>query len=413
MEFFDIIFYLSMAAGLLMAFSLGANDLANAMATAVGSGALNVRQAVLIAAPLTFAGAVLLGAHVTATITRGVVNPEHIADPKLMVLGMFAALLAASLWVLLASLASLPVSTTHSIIGSILGFGLVAGGPDVVNWMILLIVVLSWLISPLFAGAIAFLIFSHIRKFIFYQKYFLQQARVWAPRWIGLTVLILGFSLVFKTPLGDAIDVNAAAAVLMVLGLAVFFWLVFRSLINRFTRHMEQNVENVEGIFRRLQIMTSSYVAFSLGANDVANAVGPVAVIFIIARQHAFVEEADIPLFLLIFGGLGIAAGIALLGSRVIRTVGTRITTLTNTRGFSVNYGAATAVLVASMLGMPVSTTHACVGGVTGVGLARGFSAIDLRVLIRIVSYWVLTVPIAAFTCIIIFQILRWIFIYP
>ena len=246
-----------------------------------------------------------------------------------------------------------------------------------------------------------------------YQKYFLQQARVWAPRWIGLTVLILGFSLVFKTPLGDAIDVNAAAAVLMVLGLAVFFWLVFRSLINRFTRHMEQNVENVEGIFRRLQIMTSSYVAFSLGANDVANAVGPVAVIFIIARQHAFVEEADIPLFLLIFGGLGIAAGIALLGSRVIRTVGTRITTLTNTRGFSVNYGAATAVLVASMLGMPVSTTHACVGGVTGVGLARGFSAIDLRVLIRIVSYWVLTVPIAAFTCIIIFQILRWIFIYP
>lgn len=408
MEFYDLIFYLSMAAGLLMAFSLGANDLANAMATAVGSGALSVRQAVLIAAPLTFVGAVFLGAHVTATITRGVVNPEHIADPKIMVLGMFSALLAASLWVLIASLAALPVSTTHSIVGSILGFGLVAGGPEVVNWLILLVVVLSWVISPLFAGAIAYLIFTHIRRFIFYQKHYLQQAGKWAPRWIGLTVLILGFSFLFKTPLGEAIDLSVPVAVILIFMLAVLAWMIFRYLINKATRHMEQKVENVEGIFRRLQIMTSSYVSLSLGANDVANAVGPVAVIYIIVRQQALVAEAEIPVFLLVIGGLGIAAGIALLGSRVIRTVGTRITTLTNTRGFSVNYGSATAVLVASLLGMPVSTTHACVGGVTGVGLARGFSAIDLKVLWRIMAYWVLTVPIAALTSIVIFQLLRW-----
>jgi len=408
LEFYDLIFYLSMAAGLLMAFSLGANDLANAMATAVGSGALSVRQAVLIAAPLTFVGAVFLGAHVTATITRGVVNPEHIADPKIMVLGMFSALLAASLWVLIASLAALPVSTTHSIVGSILGFGLVAGGPEVVNWLILLVVVLSWVISPLFAGAIAYLIFTHIRRFIFYQKHYLQQAGKWAPRWIGLTVLILGFSFLFKTPLGEAIDLSVPVAVILIFMLAVLAWMIFRYLINKATRHMEQKVENVEGIFRRLQIMTSSYVSLSLGANDVANAVGPVAVIYIIVRQQALVAEAEIPVFLLVIGGLGIAAGIALLGSRVIRTVGTRITTLTNTRGFSVNYGSATAVLVASLLGMPVSTTHACVGGVTGVGLARGFSAIDLKVLWRIMAYWVLTVPIAALTSIVIFQLLRW-----
>jgi len=411
LEFYDLIFYLSMLAGLLMAFSLGANDLANTMATAVGSKALTVRQAVMIAAPLTFVGAVFLGAHVTATITRGVVNPEHIADPKLMVLGMFSALLAAALWVFIASVASLPVSTTHSIVGSVLGFGIVAGGPEVVNWAILLVVVLSWLISPIFAGALAYLIFTHIRKFIFYQKHYLEQARIWAPRWIGLTVLILGFSFVFKTPLYDAIDMGVPFAVFLIVALACLAWAFFRYLINKITRHMEQNVENVEGIFRKLQIMTSSYVSLSLGANDVANAVGPVAVIYIIVRQQELVEQADIPIFLLVMGGLGIALGIALLGARVIRTVGTRITTLTHTRGFSVNYGSATAVLVASMLGMPVSTTHACVGGVTGVGLARGFSAIDLTVLLRIVAYWVLTVPIAALTCIVIFQTLRWTFV--
>ncbi len=413
MEFYDLIFYLSMVAGLLMAFSLGGNDLANTMATVVGSGALSVRQAVMIAAPLTFVGAVLLGAHVTATITRGVINPEFIGDPKIMALGMFSALLAAALWVLIASLAALPVSTTHSIVGSILGFGLVAAGPQVVSWWVLLGVVLSWIISPLFAGLISFLIFSHIRKFIFYQKHYLQQAKIWAPRWIGLTALILGFSLMFKTPLGEALDMSPLLAVILTLTVAVVAWLVFRYLIDKLTRHLEQKVENVEGIFRRLQILTSSYVSLSLGANDVANAVGPVAVIYLIVRQQAMVEEAEIPVFLLMVGGLGIAAGIAIIGSKVMRTVGTRITTLTHTRGFSVNYGSATAVLVATLLGMPVSTTHACVGGVTGVGLARGFSALDLGVLLRIMLYWVLTVPIAAFTCIVIFQVLRWIFLYP
>lgn len=401
-----------MAAGFFMAFSLGANDVANSMASAVGARAITVRQAVIIAGTLTFIGAVFLGSHVTATITRGIINPEQIADPRIMMLGMFSALMAASLWVLIASLTALPVSSTHSIVGSILGFGIVAAGPAVVNWWVLSGVVLSWIISPLFAGAIAFTIFSHIRKYIFYKQHFLQQARIWAPRWIALTALILGYSFIYKTPVGKDLELTRTMALIFTSMLAVCAWFAGRLIINRITREKEQSVEEVEGIFRRLQIMTSSYVALSHGANDVANAIGPVAAIYILARHHELVQTAEVPLFMLVLGGLGLSAGIALLGKKVIATVGSRITTLTNTRGFAVDFSAATTVLIASNMGMPVSTTHSCVGGVTGVGLARGFSAVNFGVLLRIVGYWILTVPIAAFTSIIIFQILKWIFIY-
>ena len=410
-DIFDLFLYLSMAAGFLMAFSLGANDVANSMASAVGARAITIRQAVIIAGTLTFVGAVFLGSHVTATITRGIINPEHIADPRIMMLGMFSALLAASLWVLIASLTALPVSSTHSIVGSILGFGIVAGGPLVVNWWILSGVVLSWIISPLFAGTIAFLIFSHIRRYIFFKEHFLQQARNWAPRWIGLTALILGYSFIYKTPVGKDLEMTRITAVIITALLAICAWYGGRLIINRITRKKEQSVEEVEGIFRRMQIMTSSYVALSHGANDVANAIGPVAAIYILARQQELIQTAEIPLFLLILGGLGLTAGIALLGKKVIATVGTRITTLTNTRGFAVDFSAATTVLIASNMGMPVSTTHACVGGVTGVGLAGGFSAVNFGVLFRIMGYWVLTVPITAITSIVIFQILKWIFI--
>ncbi len=412
MDFFDLFLYLSMAAGFLMAFSLGANDVANSMAPAVGARAITIRQAVMIAGALTFAGAVFLGANVTATITRGIINPEHITDPKIMILGMFASLLAAALWVLIASLTALPVSSTHSIVGSILGFSFVAGGPNVINWWVLSGVVASWFISPLFAGGIAYLIFTHIRRFIFYQQHYLQQARIWAPRWIALTALIVGYSFLYKTPVGKELDLTRVDATMITTGFALVVWVVSRHFVNKMTSRMEQNVEEVEGIFRRLQIMTASYVALSHGANDVANAIGPVAAIYIIARQQAMIETAEIPIYMLILGGVGLSMGIAMLGHKVIATVGNKITTLTHTRGFAVNFSTATTVLVASNLGMPVSTTHSCVGAVTGVGLARGFSAVNFGVLWRIVGYWVLTVPIAAFTSIVIFQVLQWMFIY-
>lgn len=412
MDFFDLFLYLSMAAGFLMAFSLGANDVANSMAPAVGSRAITVRQAVIIAGTLTFVGAVFLGANVTATITRGIINPEQITDPKIMLLGMFASLLAAALWVLLASITSLPVSSTHSIVGSILGFSLVAGGPNVVNWWVLSGVVISWFVSPLFAGGIAYLIFTHIRRYIFYKQHYLQQARAWAPRWVALTAVIVGYSFLYKTPVGKGLELSRVDAFLVTAVFSFVCWAVSRHFIRKVTRNIEQNVEEVEGIFRRLQIMTASYVALSHGANDVANAIGPVAAIYIIARQQALIETAEIPVFMLVLGGVGLSLGIAVLGHKVMATVGNKITTLTHTRGFAVNFSTATTVLIASNLGMPVSTTHSCVGAVTGVGLARGFSAVNFGVLMRIMGYWVLTVPIAAFTSIVIFQILKWIFIY-
>lgn len=411
MNFFDLFLYLSMGAGFFMAFSLGANDVANSMASAVGARAITVRQAVVIAGTLTFLGAVFMGSQVTSTITKGILNPENISDPRIMILGMFSALTAASLWVLIASLTALPVSSTHSIVGSILGFGVVAGGPEVINWWVLSGVVLSWIISPVFAGGIAFFIFSHIRKYIFYRKDFLRQARIWAPRWIGLTALIIGYSFLYKTPVGKNLEITRFQAVMATTILALLVWFISRLIINMAAKKLQARVEGVEEIFRRLQIMTSSYVALSHGANDVANAIGPVAAIYILAKHQNIIQGADIPVFMLVLGGIGLSTGIALLGKKVIATVGSKITTLTNTRGFAVDFSAATTVLVASNLGMPVSTTHACVGGVTGVGLARGFSAINFQVLLKIMGYWVLTVPIAAFTSIIIFQILKWIFI--
>jgi PiT family inorganic phosphate transporter len=408
MDIYDIFFYLSLGGGFLMAFNLGANDVANSMASAVGAKAISVRQAVFIAGILNFAGAVFLGSHVTATVSKGIINPSQITDPKLIMIGMFSALLAAGIWVLIATLTALPVSSTHSIVGAIMGFGLVAGGPDVINWLKMGGVVLSWIISPFAAAAIAFLIFSHIRRTIFFSRRFIHQAKKWGPIWMGFTVSLVVLSFLYKTPVGKklALPVWQALAITALVSLAV--WALGRTWVNRIVRDETEGAEGVERIFRKLQVGTSCYVALSQGANDVANAIGPVAAIYLIAREHQLLAMAKVPMPVLVLGGLGIATGIAVLGHKVMSTVGDKITRLTNTRGFAVDFGAASTVLAASNMGLPVSTTHAAVGAVVGVGLARGFSAVDFGVLGRIVIYWLLTVPIAAFTSIIIFQILRW-----
>jgi PiT family inorganic phosphate transporter len=408
MDIYDLFFYLSLGAGFLMAFNLGANDVANSMASAVGARAITVRQAVFIASILNFIGAVFMGSHVTATVSKGIINASAISDPKLVMIGMFAALLAAAVWVLIATLTSLPVSSTHSIVGAIMGFGLVAGGPDVVNWLKMGGIVLSWIISPFFAAAIAFFVFSHIRKYILYKHHFIQQAKRWAPIWAAITVSLIALSFLYKTPAGKALELHWLTALMVAALLALLTWLVARMLVGRVVMDQEEGAEGVERVFRRMQVGTSCYVALSQGANDVANAIGPVAAIYLIAKQHALMDKADIPMSMLVLGGLGIAMGISLLGHKVMATVGEKITTLTNTRGFAVDFGAASTVLVASNLGLPVSTTHAAVGGVVGVGLARGFKAVDFRVLLRIVAYWVATVPIAALTSIIFFVLLKW-----
>ncbi|MEF2145763.1 MAG: inorganic phosphate transporter [Desulfovibrionaceae bacterium] len=411
MDIYDLFFYMSIGAGFLMAFNLGANDVANSMASAVGARAITVRQAIFIAGILNFVGAVLLGSHVTATVSKGIINASEISDPKLIMVGMFAALLAAGLWVLVSTLTSLPVSSTHSIVGAIMGFGIVAGGPGVVNWLKIGGIVLSWIISPFFAAAIAYFIFTHIRRTILYEKHFIDQARKWAPRWVALTVSLVIFSFLYKTPLGQSLGLHWSMSVLVAVVLSLLVWLGGKYVLRNLVLDPEAGAEAVEGVFRKMQVGTSCYVALSQGANDVANAIGPVAAIYLIAREHVLLPTAEVPIGILVMGGLGISVGIAVLGHKVMSTVGEKITTLTNTRGFAVDFGAASTVLVASNMGLPVSTTHAAVGGVVGVGLARGFSAVDFRVLGKIVVYWVLTVPIAAFTSIVLFVLLKWLFL--
>lgn len=414
---YDVFLILSVGAGFLMAFNLGANDVANSMASAVGARAITVRQAVYIAGILNFVGAVFLGTQVTKTVAKGIVDLGAIQQAmnlppeqalQVVMVGMFAALLAAAVWVLIATLTALPVSSTHSIVGAILGFGFVAGGADVVNWLKLGGIVMSWIISPFLAATIAFFVFTHIRRYILYKKHFIEQAKKWAPRWIALTLALVCFSFLFKTPVGKNLHLGWGLAGLVALTLAFGGWLVARHFVSKVIINEEEGAEGVENVFRKMQVGTSCYVALAQGANDVANAIGPVAAIYMIANEHALLEQAGVPIWLLAVGGLGIAAGITVLGYKVMSTVGERITALTNTRGFAVDFSAASTVLVASNLGLPVSTTHAAVGGVVGVGLARGFSAVDFRVLGRIVAYWVLTVPIAAFTSITFFILLKW-----
>lgn len=408
MDFLSVLLYASIAAGFLMAFSLGANDVANSMAPSVGARAITVRQAVFIAAALNFLGAVFLGSEVTDTICRGIVPPEAIGDPNLLGLGMFSALLSAGLWVLLATFTGLPVSSTHSIVGSIVGFGIVAGGVDVVNWGNMGNIVLSWLISPLFGGVLAFLVFVHIRGFILMRDDPIRHANFWVPFWGALTLGMVVLSFLYKTPFGKKLHLPLPTCMFITaLSMALLALLIRHVFIPKLDGGLNSS-RTIEKMFQKLQIATACYVAISQGANDVANAVGPVASIYALS-QHSFGETTQLPLWLLGMGGIGIGCGITLLGYKVIVTMGQNITKLTNTRGFAVAFGAATTVLLASHMGMPVSTSHAAVGAIVGVGVARGFKALDFRVLSKIVLYWVLTVPVTAFTCIVIYEVLRFV----
>jgi PiT family inorganic phosphate transporter len=392
--------------GFYMAWNIGANDVANSMASAVGAKAITIRQALFIAGILNVVGAVFIGSHVTDTIRKGIVSTDVLTDPHLALIGALSALLAAALWVSFATWRSLPVSTTHSIVGAMIGFGIMAGGFSVINWGKLGAVVLSWVISPVFSMVIGFCIFKTIVKFILSRSNPFDQALRLSPWFIGLTVFVMVLSFLFKTPLGKTLSLNTPSALFLALIIAAGLGVAGMKFLKRIIR--PKGPQGEELIFRRIQIATSCYVALAQGANDVANAVGPLAVIYFLVNTGEIGTKVPVPIFLLLFGGVGIACGIGMAGHRVMKTIGTKITTLTNTRGFSVDFAAATTVLVASKLGLPVSTTHAAVGGVMGVGLARGLEAVNFRIIFQIVIYWVLTVPAAAITSIIIFKILEY-----
>jgi len=400
----SMVLILGYVVGFYMSWNIGANDVANSMASAVGAKAITIRQAVFIAGILNCVGATFIGAQVTNTIRKGIVSTEVLSDPHLALIGAFSALLAAALWVSFATWKSLPVSTTHSIVGAMIGFGIMAGGFSVINWGILGAVVASWVISPIFSLIISWSMFKIIVKFILRKKDALRWALKLSPVFIGLTVFVVVLSFLFKTPLGKTLSLSTPAAVIIATIVAALIGLLGQSLLKRFVPHDDRGTEEV---FRKIQIGTSCYVALAQGANDVANAIGPLAVIYFLVKTGSVGAQVPVPIFLLLFGGIGIACGIGMAGHRVMDTIGNKITTLTNTRGFAVDFAAATTVLIASKMGLPVSTTHAAVGGVIGVGLARGIEAVNFRILFKIVLYWILTVPAAALTSMVVFKILE------
>jgi len=391
--------------GFYMAWNIGANDVANSMASAVGAKAITIRQAIFIAGILNIVGATFIGSHVTDTIRKGIVSTEILTDPHLALIGALSALLSAALWVSFATWKSLPVSTTHSIVGAMIGFGIMAGGFSMINWGKLGAVVMSWIISPVFSMVLGFGMFKIIVMTILQKKEAYDRALKLSPFFIGIAVFVVILSFIFKTPLGTRLSIGTPAALIVAVILAGLVGYAGMRALGRFVKNPAASGE--EAIFQKIQIGTSCYVALAQGANDVANAIGPLAVIYFIVKTGNVATKVPVPLFLLFFGGIGIACGIAMAGNRVMETIGRRITTLNNTRGFSVDFAAATTVLAASKMGLPVSTTHAAVGGVMGVGLARGIEAVNFRIIFQIMIYWILTVPASALTCIVIFKILQ------
>lgn len=388
--------------GFIVAISIGANDVANSMATAVGAKAINIKQAVIIAAILEFAGASIFGAHVTETIRKGIVDPAKVNDPNAFMLGAFSALIATAIWIFIATYFGLPVSTTHSIVGAMAGFGIAVAGWSVVDWFKILIITISWILSPVAGLVISFIVFKLISSLILHSDKPFKSAKKYGPWFIGAAFMIIALSFVVEVLKGSVV----VGLIVSILVFVVSSLLIYSRLKKR--RILSDEYNEVEKIFKNMQVVTSCYVALAHGANDVANAIGPVAAIYAVYKGMSLSYKVPVPRMVLVIGGLGIAVGVALWGSRVMKTVGEGITTLTNTRGFSIDFSTATIVLIASVLGLPVSSTHTVVGAVVGVGLARGIEAINLNVLKNIFFSWFLTVPTAAVLSMVLFKILNY-----
>jgi len=401
----------SSAIAFYMAWSIGSNDVANSMATAVGAKAITFRQAVIIAGVLNLVGAIFVGSHVTDTVRKGIVDVQSTGvNNHILLLGFVASLLAAAFWVTLSTWKEMPISTTHSIIGALIGFGLIAGGVQSIIWVKVGSVVASWVLSPVCGCILSFFIFKIIVKTIFSKDHPVKSAKIVGPIIFGFTALLIVSSLFLKTSISENYNISESVGFILAVIVAIFVMIIGIIFLRNIEEKGSEDYNTVERIFRKLQVGTSCYVAFAHGANDVANAIGPVASIIPLAQGFSIGSQVEVPIWLLTLGGIGIGVGCMTWGKRVMKTVGSRITSLTNTRGFSVDFGAATTVLVASKLGLPISTSHTVVGAVIGVGLARGLEAIDLSIIKRIIVSWLLTLPIAAGTSITIFLLLSMVF---
>ena len=386
-----------------MAWAIGANDVANAMGTSVGSGALTITGAVLVAGLLEFSGAFLAGGHVTNTVRKGMLDAVLVEqNPELVLYGMLAALASAGTLLLVATRFGLPVSTTHAIVGAIVGFGSVGLGVDAVAWGKVSQIVASWVTSPLIGGVLAYLIFGLIRSRVLDRDKPIEELTRIGPFFFFYVFFIMGLVTLFKglKNLNLDLDLPQALAASTALGLVgAVFGLILMRRASRRAGPMEggdEQYRHVERVFVILQIMTACAVAFAHGSNDVANSIGPLAAVHSIVTTGAAGTTASVEPWMLALGGLGIIIGLATWGYRVMETVGTKITELTPSRGFAAELAAATTIVLASRLGIPVSTTHILVGSVLGVGLARGIGALDLRVVGGILVSWVATLPLAA-----------------
>ncbi|NOZ92361.1 phosphate permease [bacterium 3DAC] len=399
---------LGFAIGFLMAVAIGANDAANSMATAVGAKAITPRQAILIAGVLEFVGATFFGKQVTETIRKGIVDPAKLSSSDIVVIGSMAALLGAAIWIFLATKYGLPVSTTHSIVGGMIGYGIAAAGWSVVNWDKVITVTISWVLSPIVGLIFAFVMFKLLSALILHSDDPVKSTKIWAPVFISSAFVIIGFSFGFKVMhVSSWADASIYGVGFGVVALVGSIWYVLSIL----KKAQGDEYKKVEEVFRMAQVFTSSYVALAHGANDVANAIAPVAAIYIALQTGKVTATATIPRYILAIGGLGIALGVWLFGRKVMTTVGEKLTELTNTRGFVIDFSTATVVLGASNFGMPISTTHTVVGSVLGVGFARGVGSVNLGLLLEIVASWFFTVPAAAVVSYIFFYILKFIFL--
>jgi phosphate/sulfate permease len=470
-----IIIVLALIFGFYMAWSIGANDVANAMGTSVGSGALTLKKAIIIASVLEFSGAFLVGSHVSETIRKGIVDTSiFIGHADIFVYGMLAALLTAAVWLQVASYFGWPVSTTHSIVGSILGFGILVGGVKAIHWGKIISISLSWVISPVLSATIAFILFNILRYKIYYQPDPLKATKKVAPYLIFSVFFVLTLVLLFKGLKNLHLSMSFFQASLIAVGVGIISAIVGKYLLRNIKDEYEEktesseewpgarlkfnlyraqmrletasrlangelkeklssvlhsvkeigtglyldenvnlqrrDVQGVERIFAYLQILSAAFVAFAHGANDVANAVGPLAAIITVLKTGLVSLKAPVPPWTLMLGGIGIVIGLATWGWRVMLTIGKKITELTPSRGFSAEFSAAITILLASKLGLPISTTHTLVGAVLGVGMARGFTTLDMRVIRNIAISWIITIPVGAVGVVIIYHILRFLF---
>ncbi len=420
------------ALGAYMAINIGANDVANNMGPAVGARALTMTGAILIAVIFESAGALLAGGDVVATVSRDIIDPAGIEDAHGFVWGMMAALISSALWVNLATWIGAPVSTTHAVVGGVMGAGIAAAGFGAVNWSTMGAIMASWVISPLMGGAIAALFLAQIKARIIYRQDKIAAARRWIPVLIGIMAGAFAAYLAMKG-LQRVIHIQMRSALALGLVIGLLAWLMARPLIHRQSEGMENRNRSLKTLFGPPLVISAALLSFAHGANDVANAVGPLAAIVHATEFHSFAPQVEIPLWVMVIGAGGISFGLFLFGPRLIRMVGSQITKLNPMRAYCVALSAAITVIVASGMGLPVSSTHIAVGAVFGVGfyrewhMERRLRRLALnpdvkhiapeerrrRRLVRrshfmtIVAAWVITVPAAALMSGIIFLLLN------